>query len=87
MNTELHVRPARAGTVDPLTRARVLAALLPGPMSGAELARRSADAGVPEAVDALVHAGSVRRTGDGGLALDRRRHSAALTALARDLGL
>jgi hypothetical protein len=73
------------GVADPLTKARLLAALLGRPMSGPELDRRSADDGVAAAVDELLLAGSVRRTRDGGLALDDRRRSAALDGLARDL--
>jgi hypothetical protein len=73
------------GATDPLTKARLLAALLGRPMSGAELERRSADDGLAAAVDELLLSGSVRRTRDGGLALDGGRRSAALDALARDL--
>lgn len=96
METDLDVRTllhrggadAPAGSVaDPLAQARLLAAMLSRPLSGTELARRSAEPGVPEAVDALVLAGSARRTPDGGLALDGPRRSAALDALARDLRL
>ncbi|GIG35005.1 hypothetical protein [Cellulomonas pakistanensis] len=70
---------------DPLPRARLLAAMLGRPLTGAELERRGAEDGVPEAVEALVLSGAARRTPDGGLALDRRRRSDALDALARDL--
>ncbi|MCG7286712.1 hypothetical protein MHY85_12110 [Cellulomonas sp. ACRRI] len=81
-------RPAAVldGTTDPLTKARLLAAVLGRPMSGAELDRRTRTAGVADAVDELVLSGSVRRTPDGGLELDPRRRTAALDALARDLG-
>jgi hypothetical protein len=74
------------GTTDPLTKARLLAAVLGRPMSGAELDRRARVDGVADAVDELVLAGSVRRTPDGGIELDPRRRTAALDALARDLG-
>lgn len=92
METDLDVRTLLDGTtippaVDPLAKARLLAAMLSRPLSGPELTRRSAEPGVPEAVDALVLAGSARRTSDGGLALDGPRRSAALDALARDLRL
>lgn len=92
METDLDVRTPLdgSGTVraaDPLAKARLLAAMLTRPLSGVELARRSAEAGVREAVDELVLSGSARRTADGGLALDGPRRSAALSALARDLQL
>lgn len=75
------------GSADPLTKARLLAALLPGPL-GPEAARAWVDRHLAAAaVDELVHAGSVRRTAGGGLALDPRRNASALTALARDLGV
>lgn len=73
------------GAADPLIKARVLAALLAGPLPGAALGRAVDGAGVPEAVDELVAAGSVRRTADGGLALDPHRRATALEALVRDL--
>lgn len=73
------------GAVDPLTKARLLAALLGRPMSGPELDRRCRTDGVAAAVSELVLAGSARRTRDGGLELDPGRRSAALDALARDL--
>ncbi|MFF1529066.1 hypothetical protein [Cellulomonas sp. NPDC058312] len=73
------------GTAPPLTKARLLAALLPGAMSAAD-ARTWVDRhqGV-DAVAELVAAGSVRRTADGGLALDHGRRASALGALDRDL--
>lgn len=73
------------GATDPLTKARLLAALLGRPLSGAELERRCADDTVAAAVDELLLSGSVRRTRDGGLALDGGRRTAALDALAHDL--
>lgn len=73
------------GATDPLTKARLLAALLGRPLSGSELDRRADADGVRAAADELVLSGSVRRTPDGGLELDPRRRSAALDALARDL--
>lgn len=92
METDQDVRTLLRGSgtrpaADPLARARLLAAMLSRPLSGPELARRLGEPGVPEAVDDLVLAGSARRTADGGLALDGPRRSAALGALARDLGL
>ncbi|HYQ77363.1 hypothetical protein [Cellulomonas sp.] len=87
MPTQSRPGAALDGATDPLTKARMLAVLLGRPMSAAELARRCADEGVAAAVDELLLAGSVRRTRDGGLALEDRRHSVALGALARDLGV
>ncbi|WP_454048620.1 hypothetical protein [Cellulomonas sp. Marseille-Q8402] len=72
---------------DGRTRARLLAAMLSRPLTGTELGRRSEEPGVPAAVASVLRTGSARRTADGGLALDDRRRSAALGALARDLGL
>ncbi|VTR77448.1 hypothetical protein [Cellulomonas hominis] len=87
MRALLGTSPVLAGSAAPLTQARLLAALLARPMPGEELdrwVRRNDGAG---AVDALLAAGSVRRTAGGGLALDGRRRSTALDALARDLRL
>jgi hypothetical protein len=85
MGALLGTSPSVEAAADPLTKARLLAALLARPMSGPEVdrwVRRNDAAG---AVDALLATGSVRRTPGGGLALDRRRRTAALGALARDL--
>ncbi|WP_282944200.1 hypothetical protein [Cellulomonas endometrii] len=79
--------PVLAGSAAPLTQARLLAALLAGPMPGEEVDRWVRRNDGVAAVDALLAAGSVRRTAGGGLALDGRRRSAALDALARDLQL
>lgn|GEM_PF-2499828 len=73
------------GAADPLTKARVLAALLGGPLSWDDLARRVTGDGVADALDELLAGGSVRRTAGGGLALQDGRRAAALDALARDL--
>lgn len=85
MPTQSRPTAVRDGATDPLTTARLLAALLGRPLSGPELARRCADDAVAVAVDELLRSGSVRRTRDGGLALDGGRRSAALDALAHDL--
>jgi hypothetical protein len=85
MGALLGTSPVHEATPDPLTKARLLAAVLARPMSGPELDRWVQRNDAAEAVDALLAAGSVRRTAGGGLALDRRRRTAALSALARDL--
>lgn len=76
-----------SGAADPLTKARLLAALLGRPMSGPDLDRWVRDNDGVDAVDELLVAGSVRRTAGGGLSLDGYRRGSALSALARDLQL
>ncbi len=85
METDLGTSAVLAGTADPLTKARLLAALLGRPMSRADLDRWVRENTAAEALDELLHAGSVRWAGDGSLALDARRRGSALSALARDL--
>lgn len=87
METVLGTSAVLTGSSDPLTKARLLAALLGGPMSGADLRRWVHDNDASAAVDELLAGGSVRPTAGGGLALEVRRHGSALSALARDLQL
>lgn len=87
METVLGTSAVLAGTADPLTKARLLAALLGRPMSRPDLDRWVQDNAAAEALDELLLAGSVRWDAGGGLALDTRRRSSALSALARDLQL
>lgn len=87
METVLSTSAVLSGAADPLTKARLLAALLGRPMSAPDLHRWVRDNDGAEAVDELLHAGSVRRHAGGGLALDTRRRGSALSALARDLQL
>lgn len=87
METVLGTSAVLTGTADPLTKARLLAALIGRPMSRPDLDRWVRDNAAAEALDELLHAGSVRWDGGGGLALDTRRRGSALSALARDLQL
>jgi hypothetical protein len=87
METVLATSAVLAGTADPLTKARLLAALLGRPMSRPDLDRWVQENDADDALDELLHAGSVRRDAGGGLALDTRRRGSAFTALARDLQL
>lgn len=81
--------PARSavltGAADPLTKARLLAALIGGPMDPAQAERWLTAHDAAAALDELLAAGSVRRTAGGGLALHARRRDAALSALADEL--
>lgn len=86
METVLETSAVLTGSADPLTKARLLAALIVRPMSTPDLERWVRENDAASALDELLHAGSVRRE-SGGLALDSRRHGSALSALARDLQL
>jgi hypothetical protein len=76
-----------SGRSDPLTKARLLVALLGGPLSPSAARDWEAEHDAADAVTELLAAGSVRRTAGGGLALDARRHDTALAGLAADLRL
>lgn len=75
------------GAGDPYTKARLLLALLGRPMSGTDLQRWVQEHDGASAVDEMLAAGSVRPITGGGLALDTRRRTSAISALRRDLQL
>jgi len=87
VETAIRTSAVLRGTADPLTKARLLAALLGGAMDASARARWVEQHDGAAAVDELLAAGSVRATRGGGLALRTARHDAALDALARDLGI
>jgi hypothetical protein len=87
MPTALTPHPLLAGAADPVTKARLLAALLPHPMTALDLDRWVRRNDAADALDELLAAGSVRRTTTGGLALIPGRQRTALAGLQRDLQL
>jgi hypothetical protein len=82
----VHAEPdLPCGPGDLVTRYRLLARLLGGPLSGAEAERWIRKHEAEEAVVWLQAAGRLRRIADDGLALQPDRLATAMDAMTRDL--